>query len=149
MTGVNDVASRWRTDGWIPMNFAEQLYNSITDVFYSLRSASSQNIIQSSRHNILQSCPNLGHIETVADAAPHALIAQHCGQINITFPKLLAYWAGQSLSLSSCRCGWLRAAVPTRMSGASSLVGWPWNCTGWGEDVRWLCDDNKIGTISW
>lgn len=90
MTGVNDVASRWRTDGWIWMMLAEQLYNSITDVFYSPRSASSQNITQSSPHHIPQSCLNLGRIETVADDAPHALIAQHCGLINITFPKLLA-----------------------------------------------------------
>lgn len=119
MTGANDVAPRW----WISMNFAEQLYNSITDVFYSPRSASSQNIVQSSRRHIVQSCLNLGHIETVADDAPHALIAQHCGQINITFPKLLAGRAGQSLCLSSCRCGWPGAAVPTRMSGASFAGG--------------------------
>lgn len=79
-------------DGFkISVNFSQQLFNSVTALFYSARFASSQNIDQSSRHHILQYSPNLGHIETVANDALHALIAQHCGQINISFPKLLAY----------------------------------------------------------
>lgn len=83
-------------DGWvdgfkISVNISQQLFNSVTDLFYSARFALSQNIVQSSRHHTLQYSPNLGHIETVANDALHALIAQHCGQINISFLKLLAY----------------------------------------------------------
>lgn len=78
-------------DSKISVNFSRQLFTSVTNLFYSARFALSQNIVQSSRHHILQYSPNLGHIETVANDAPHALIAQHCGQINISFPKLLAY----------------------------------------------------------
>lgn len=44
-------------------------------------------------------------------------VAQHRGQSNIGFQALSAYWARQSLSLSSCWCCWFEAgeeaAAPT------------------------------------
>lgn len=65
----------------------------------------------------------------------------HCDQWNISFPVLIAYWARQSLSLSSCCCSWFEAgeeaAVATWMSRAFSSVWWSKLCRGCRIDSKW------------